>query len=211
MAFSDLLWESTHSTYEAILAHPFIQKLQEGTLTQAIFSYYLQQDALYLVDFARALTLAATKADNSSDFLQCLEFANGAITAEMTLHQHFFDQWGIVSTGEKSLSCLAYTQFLVATASQASFAEAMAALLPCFWIYREVGYHVRKNSVNNNPYQRWIDTYSDEVFHLGVEKAIALLNKSAEKVSEHELERMKVLFRMSTKLELSFWNDAYVS
>ena len=39
--------------------------------------------------------------------------------------------------------CLAYTQYLDRqVAATASLEEAVAAVLPCFWIYREVGLNI---------------------------------------------------------------------
>ena len=180
MKFTDLLWQSIQPIYQDILELAFIQELQQGRLAQNTFNYYLQQDALYLADFARALAIAGTKAPDSSAFLQCIIFASQTITAEMSLHRQFFEKFNIIPQQEKSLSCLAYTRFLLATASLDSFAETMAALLPCFWIYREVGHHLERNTVAANPYQSWIDSYAEPIFNAQVEKIISMTNKAAE-------------------------------
>jgi thiaminase/transcriptional activator TenA len=141
--------------------------------------------------------------------LECLAFATGAIKGEMILHQQFFKRFNIIPQSEKSLSCLAYTQFVLATAAQASFAESMAALLPCFWIYREVGLHLQKNLNASHPYRDWIESYASAEFNVAVEKAIAITDRAAEHVSERVLEKMQSLFMTSSKLEWEFWDEAY--
>jgi len=207
--FTDELWQHIQPIYQNILSHPFIQELCHGDLPRSTFSYYLQQDALYLNDFARALAMTATKADSRTHFLNCLEFAKGAVTAEHSLHQDFFEQFDVVATNEKSLSCLAYTQFLLATATQKSYSESLAALLPCFWIYREVGVYTQSHSVLGNDYQSWIDAYSGDDFNEGVQLAIEMTNEIAQGVSAGSRQKMLTAFAMSAQLELEFWDSAY--
>lgn len=209
MNFTDTLWQSITPVYEEILAHPFIIELSEGRLSHNIFAHYLEQDALYLADFARALAFTAIKAEDQQDFLTCIDFAKGAVTAEISLHQELFKQFNIEPKTKKSLSCLAYTQFLLASTQQGSFAEAMAACLPCFWIYREVGRHIQLLTHAQTPYATWIDTYSGAEFDASVDRAIALTNKAALHASDATLKKMQNLFHKSSQLEWAFWEGAY--
>jgi thiaminase/transcriptional activator TenA len=209
MKFTEELWQHTLPIYHEILQHPFIQGMIQGTLSQNVFSYYLQQDVLYLIDFARALALTAVKAPDTNSFMDCLNFAKGSALAEMSLHQEFLHRFSVTASTEKSISCLAYTQFLLFTATQESFAESMAALLPCFWIYREVGCYIKARAIPNNPYQLWIDTYAGVDFDTGVEKAIAIIDQASQQASLGTLKKMKSLFKTSTLLELDFWHSAY--
>lgn len=204
---SDRFWQNIQPVYEDILRHPFIQQLQQGDLPQTIFNYYLQQDALYLADYARVLAIAGTKTDDRDDFWLCLSFAKEAVSAEITLHKELLGTFN--QRSEKSLSCLAYTQFLLATAANATFAETLAALLPCFWIYREVGYFLKAHSAHANPYQLWIDNYSSREFNTSVEQAIAMLNRASLHASKKELKNMEHYFMTSARLELAFWDEAY--
>lgn len=205
MIFTDQLWQSIKPIYEEILAHNFIQELATGKLELNTFIHYLQQDALYLIDYSRALAATAVKARNNQHFLICLQFAEKAAHTEISLHYDFFKQYNIKPVTEKSLACLAYTQFLLATTTQQCFAQSMAALLPCFWIYREVGKYIKSIAAPNNPYQTWIDTYSGIEFDRAVEKAIAITNEAAEHVGKAIQSQMQELFIISSKLELAFW------
>jgi len=44
---------------EAILAHPFITGVGDGTLPVEKFKHYVRQDYLYLIDYSRVLALAS--------------------------------------------------------------------------------------------------------------------------------------------------------
>ncbi|MCF7828885.1 MAG: TenA family protein, partial [Candidatus Marinimicrobia bacterium] len=158
--FTDSLWAEIEDIYQSILEHPFITELTRGELDLEIFKFYLQQDALYLEDFSRALAITGARAEEPKELQQFIEFAQGAIVTERALHESYFEQYDVDATGPKSPSCFNYTNFLIATASTGSYPESVAALLPCFWIYREVGNYIYKQAVDDNPYQDWIDTYS---------------------------------------------------
>ena len=59
---------------------------------------------------------------------------------------------------------LAYTSYLLATARGGSYAEGVGAVLPCYWIYWEVGKELLRRGSPDPRYQRWIDIYSGEEF-----------------------------------------------
>lgn len=209
MKFTDQLWKEIEPIYEDILALPFIKELTEGTLSEEVFLFYLKQDTLYLADFSRALSLAGIRSENNEQARQFLSFATNAIDVERKLHGKYFEQLGADEQLEKSPSCFSYTNFLLATATTKNNAVAIASLLPCFWIYREVGLHIYKNTVPDNPYQEWINTYAGEQFNESVEKAIAITNRVANEEPESRREQMVQAFARSSQLEWQFWDSAY--
>ena len=91
MSFSKTVWAEITPIYKSIIEHPFNQELAQGTLAKEKFQFYMKQDSLYLVDFARALALAASKAQNPDDLVLLLDFSKGAIVAERGLHEFYFD------------------------------------------------------------------------------------------------------------------------
>src|SRR5215471_20539668 len=143
MAFTTELWHGITPIYEAILRHPFLRGLTDGSLPRETFQFYAVQDALYLRDFARALSLAAARAPEDEWIIMFDEHAAGALKVERALHESFFAGWGLtpaaVASTPMAPTNVAYTSYLLAVAHGSSFAEALAALLPCYWIYWEVG------------------------------------------------------------------------
>ena len=87
--------------------------------------------------------------------------------------------------------------------------EAVAGLLPCFWIYREVGNAIHAAAAADNPYRRWIDTYAGDDFSASVDRAIAITDDVAADASEASRTRMRDAYVTSTRLEWMFWESAY--
>jgi len=89
------------------------------------------------------------------------------------------------------------------------FEVVLAALLPCFWIYREVGKHIHARAISPNPYQAWIDTYAGEEFEMAVDAVIAVVDDVAKQASPRTLAAMHHAFIRATQLEWMFWDSAY--
>ena len=209
MGFSKSLWQQIEPLYQQILDLPFNQELTAGTLSEQRFAFYVKQDQMYLVDFSRALAMAGTRAPNAAALNAWLHFAGEAVAVEQELHEGFMRRFAAPDGLGKSPACLAYTQFLLATAALEEYPVMVVALLPCFWIYREVGTHIHARSAANNPYQDWIDTYAGEAFSASVDRAIALTDEAAEGASEAVRQRMTEAFVLSSRLEWMFWDSAY--
>ncbi|WP_151796868.1 thiaminase II [Acinetobacter soli] len=213
MSFTQLLWQKNTALYEQILNLPFNQELAAGTLAPEAFCHYVIQDAHYLLAYGRALAVAAAKAYDADDVMQFSEAAKIAIVVERSLHNDFMTAFNVSKETFEStpltLACHHYTSFLTATAWSESYPVVLAALLPCFWIYAEVGRAIVSRSVPNNPYQAWIDTYAGEEFHTAVRNVIATVDKVAARCDADTLEKMHAAYTMGAKLEWLFWDSAY--
>ena len=213
LPFSREAWDRNAATYEIIRTMPFNAELAAGTLSEARFKHYIVQDAHYLIGFGRALTLAAAKAPNPDRIVQFAKSAEGAIVVERALHGSFFTQYGITAEvfGRTPLSpaCDHYVAYLLATAYAEPYEVALGALLPCFWIYAEVGRDIHTRAKADNPYRAWIDTYAGEDFHAAVGAVIAATDEAARDVSPVLRGRMHAAFTRATQLEWIFWDSAY--
>lgn len=212
MRFTDGLWTHIAPIYQSILAHPFIQELTDGSLSRESFVFYMKQDALYLQDFSRALAMAGVRSPEIADMQAFFKFANDVVIVERALHEGYFKEFDVTLDVERAPACFAYTQFLIATASTGSYAEAVAALLPCFWIYRDVGNEIYRRAEGNlasNPYARWIETYSGDEFDAAVNRAIDITESVAQGATKAEQARMQRTFELSSRLEWMFWDSAY--
>lgn len=209
MKFTDSLWEKSLPVYEKIQLHPFNQELREGTLPVEKFKFYIYQDSLYLADFAKALALTGTRANGSQELLDFLQFAQNAILVERALHISYFNEYDIASEGGKAPGCFAYTNYLLATSAYGPYEVAVAALLPCFWIYKRIGDYIYANQMSPNPYQNWIDAYAGEDFAKSVEKALAICDSLAENASENTRAKMHEAYATATRLEYIFWDSSY--
>jgi thiaminase (transcriptional activator TenA) len=213
LGFSDDLWHASANLRAAIHVHPFNQELAAGTLPRVIFAHYMVQDSLYLRGYARVLSLAAAKAQRTEDILECAKAAEVAIIVERALHAGYLDQFGIsqeeVENAEATPACEAYVNFMLATAATDTFGVLVSAILPCFWLYHDVGTQISKNAVVDNFYQAWIDTYGDESFAAATLRMRAIVDVAGAAAGPGEQARMTSAFLRCAQYEWLFWESAY--
>lgn len=210
LSFTKTVCEGATPLYKKVIQHPFIVELSNGTLGTNRFINYIQQDALYLVDYAKVLSVIAAKSTCPKIIQQFLEFSKDAIKAERSLHEDYLKQFNVKPVSNKNLVCFAYTQFLLSAAYQYSVEEAIAAIAPCFWVYREVGNFIFNNHASiNNPYKVWIDTYASPEFSTSTDIVLDIMNDLANAASPKHQKSMERCFNQSTFLEYHFWDSCY--
>ena len=210
MKWTDKTWTQIEPIYQKIIEMPFIEELQRGTLPLEKFQFYMGQDSFYLENFARSLALVGARAHRVSHALDFIRFAEGAIVVEKALHDSYFQEFGLSQRGSIEPTTHHYINFLKSTSALDQVEVAMAAVLPCFWIYQEVGDSIYKNQLNeDNPYQKWIDTYAGKEFKELVIKAKNICDSVAENCTSQQQERMTQAFIEASKLEFMFWDSAY--
>lgn len=210
MKWSEQAWASISPIYNKILELPFIGDLMSGKLDRNKFIFYIQQDALYLSDYSKVLAAIASKLNDPQQSAAFLGFAGESMVVEKALHESFIHQIDKKDRIEASPSCLLYTSFLLRQLANAPTEVILASVLPCFWIYKEVGdYILAHQSRDNNPYQSWIDTYGGEDFGQSVITAIKICDSIAEKCTEEQQKAMTEAFVMCAKMEWLFWHSAY--
>lgn len=204
MSLTNELWQTTLPIYQQILDHPFNRELAEGRLSEDRFLFYMAQDSYYLVRASRSLARIASRLTSASLIQKFLNFSLQAVCAERELHDKFLPSAYSLEKVNPSPACLGYTHYLLATAATASFEEAVAAVLPCFWIYRELGSAIAKKCSKDNPYKKWIDTYSSAEFSDATNEAINVLDNLTENCSTDLLNKIKKAFETSAIFEWYF-------
>ncbi len=149
MTFSQSLRKEVDSIWEASFHHPFVKKLGEGTLDLASFRYYVLQDSYYLSHFARVQTLGAAKA---------LELETTARMAHTMLKIHMRRNYLYMRILQKKLgitqeekdtfipapTAYAYTSHMYRAAYEGHLGDVIAAILPCYWLYYEIGERLKE-------------------------------------------------------------------
>ena len=207
------LWAGITGIYDAILAHPFLAGLSDGSLPPASFAFYVVQDALYLRDYARALAAVASRAPDAAGAEMFARHAAGAISVERQLHESLLADLGIdpaaADSADPAPTTLAYTSYLLATARGGSYAEGVAVVLPCYWIYREVGRELQRRGSPDPRYQRWIDTYGGAEFDADVREVLAVADRLGPGLGAAERARAHRHFRATSRYEWMFWDMGY--
>jgi thiaminase (transcriptional activator TenA) len=212
-SFCTQVWERAAPLRAAVHAHPFNRELAAGTLPREAFARYMVQDTLYLQGYARVLALGAAKAPGADEVLEFAKAAEVAIVVERALHASYLGQFGIdpraAETATATPACEAYVNFMLATAATDSFGVLAAAVLPCFWLYQDVGTAIAGHSAKDNFYQAWIDTYSDQGFADATNRMKLIVDAAATAAGAPERERMERAFLRCAQHEWIFWDAAY--
>ncbi len=208
--FTADLWRRAEPIYEKIIEHPFLSGLSDGSLPEECFRHYVVQDALYLSQFARVLSLIGVRSGDDTTLAMFNEHSSGAVAVEQDLHEGFLSELGVsaddASRARPAPTTLAYTSYLLRTAALGSYPEALCAALPCYWIYREVGTRLAGSSSPVPRYDRWIQTYAGEEFGELVEAVLNLTDSLGERLSEEERFRAANSFETAARYEWIFWN-----
>lgn len=210
MGFTGALWQSIAPVYGSILRHPFLAGLTDGSLSRDSFRFYAIQDALYLREFARALSIAAARAPRDEWIIMLDEHAVGALRVERALHESFFREFGLapdeVAATPLAPTNAAYTSYLLAVAYGGPFHEALAALLPCYWVYWEVGKALERAGSPDPLYRRWIATYASEEFGDIVRAVLGAVDTLAGDLSGEARAAMRRHALTTTRYEWMFWD-----
>jgi thiaminase/transcriptional activator TenA len=208
MTFTERAWEASAEIRKAIDNHPFVVGLGEGTLDGERFGYYMRQDARYLADYGRSLALCGSQAADADEVLFWTASAVRAVAVERELHAAVVED---LTSVPKAPTCTAYTSYLAALGGAGSYPVLTAGLLPCFWIYLDVGSRLldQARDVDTHPYGRWITTYADPAFEESTRQAREIVDRAAESASTAEQARMLEAFLTCSRYEWMFWDAAW--
>ncbi|WP_257349915.1 thiaminase II [Pseudalkalibacillus decolorationis] len=213
MLFSQQIRKEADRIWEASFEHPFVKGIGDGTLPLEKFRYYVLQDSYYLSHFARVQALGAVKATDLKTTASMAAHAQGTSEAELSLHENFSKMLGITDDEKANFkpapTAYAYTSHMYRSAHNGHLGDIIAAILPCYWLYYEIGERLKASKPEEPIYQEWIAAYGGEWFRELVEEQINRLDEIAAKVTEEDRERMKQHFIISSQYELSFWEMAY--
>jgi thiaminase/transcriptional activator TenA len=211
--FHEELWSAVAPTFAQTMRHPFLLGLQDGSLPRRKFQFYLMQDALYLARFSQALQLLAGKAPNPAWAADFRRDAVEAIEVERQMHTSILSSYGIspqdMEAAVMAPTNRAYTNHLLHACRHLSFPEALAAMLPCYWIYWEAGKELKKRGSSDKTYQRWIDQYSGEEYGQTVGRVLSVMDAAATTATPAQRASAKRLFLQSARFEYQFWDMAW--
>lgn len=194
-----------------VLAHDFLQGLAAGTLPREAFGYFVIQDTLYLGEYARALALLATKAPSAAVGTLATH-AGSAVAVELGLHPQLLQRAGLdpalLHSTPKSPATTAYTSYLLSVCAQRPFHEGLAAVLPCYWIYQQVGAALAASGSSDPVYAQWIESYAAPDFARSVAEMLQIVDETARGLSPDRLADMAGHVETATRYEWMFWDAA---
>lgn len=207
------LWAEIAPIYDGIIAHPFIAGLADGSLPGDVFAGYVAQDVHYLRAYARALAIVAAKAPTLSATALFARHAAEVFDVELQLHGELLPALGLSASDLEAVpvspTTQAYTSYLLATAHAGGFADGLAAVLPCYWIYAEVGAALAERGSVDPRYQQWIDSYGGDEFAATVAEVLELADRTGPGLAATDEAAARGHFVTTSRYEWMFFDAAY--
>ncbi|WP_306005452.1 TenA family protein [Aquicoccus porphyridii] len=206
------LWRAEAPDWQAYTHHAFVEGLRTGDLPRARFLYYLRQDYIFLIHFARAWALAAAKAETLMEMQVASATVQALVHDEMPLHVQICADEGInaaaLEATEEGPANLAYTRYVLEAGYSGDFLDLMAALSPCVLGYGEIGVRLKGSG---GPYADWINTYAGADYQALCQDVGALIDGAlAHRLGSDwaglpRFARLSQRFNTATRLEVGFW------
>jgi thiaminase/transcriptional activator TenA len=216
MSFSRGLKEKAAKVWEDGYNHPFVQELGNGTLDKEKFKFYLLQDYLYLLQYAKVFATAVIKSDTEEYMANFSNTQHYILAGEMNVHRGYMKDFGIapqdVATAKSSLYNRSYTANMLSHGLTGGLAEVLAAVFPCAWTYADYGKRLKKqyaDKLDGNYYKYWIENYAGDEFSNSFEWFYGALDKLVANMSDEQRGKIEDIFISSVEFEYLFWDMAY--
>ena len=210
MSWTQEVWQKSLPIYERIIAHPFIKELADGTLAMEKFVRYIAQDEIYIKNYGEEMFLMAAMMPDKTMLELFRAFSKEGMEAEKAMHDLLIERFGIDTAVEPSEVTAGYMAHTRRHINSGSLAHAMAAMLPCMWIYNEVGLYIYNHRTTApNPYADWVATYASEDFTEGTRLILEFCDRIAEEATPEVRAEMNEAYLIAAEYEWAFWNWGY--
>ena len=209
-SWSENAWRVVQPLFKKICEHPFQSQMAEGTLSEDVFKIYLQQDSIYLSNYSKEMLMFADMVDDKDLKERFKIFAEDSMVAEKGLHQQLMSEFGIKGADPLPVT-VEYMNHTRQYLDKGDIFLSLASILPCMWIYNEVGHYVQKRAKGgkSNPFHSWIECYSSEMMDNGAPVMRELIDRLAEKETSKRKALMRSVFIRGCELEYEFWDQAF--
>ncbi|HKI97939.1 MAG TPA: thiaminase II [bacterium] len=214
MAFCDELMRVSQGIWALEKEHPFVRGMGDGSLDAERFRFYLEQDYLFLIEYAKVFALAATRAPELDTMAYFAQLCADTLNSEMALHRSYCAEFGIepaaLEAAEPAQTTVGYTGHLLQVAVRGGVAEICAAVLPCQWGYNEIARHLRERGLPPEPrYRKWIEMYASPEFEAYGRWLREQLEALAPRFTPAQVARLQRIFHTSSRWEYLFWEMAW--
>ncbi len=205
--FHEELIERARPVWDAMLAHPFLSAVADGSIPDERFAAWLRQDYLFVQEAVPFLALLVAKAPlaHRSPLVQ----ATLALEAELALFERMAREHGVALTGvEPAPTCHAYIQFLHATGYGRPYPEAFTVLYAAERAYLDSWSHVKRLQREPSRWQAFINNWTSDTFRRYVEWIGSELDALAAAATPAGRDELAALFVTTARYELRFWDMA---
>ena len=216
MTTTERLLAETKELWERYSEHPFVRGIADGSLDEEKFRYYMVQDYIYLIDYAKVFALGVAKARDAESMRLFAAYVHQILDGEMDIHKGYMQRLGIplkdAESAKPALDNRSYTAYMMRVAYDEGPAEIMAAILSCALSYE----HIARRMLETHPgadrhpfYGEWVRGYACEEYHEANQELIALTEKLTADCTEQQMKRLTEIFTVCSEYEMAFWDMAW--
>lgn len=216
MSFSRELKSKSAKVWEDGYNHPFVQELGAGKLAKEKFKFYLLQDYLYLLQYAKVFALATLKSDTEKLMINFTKIQYFTLTGEMNVHREYMQKFGItkeeIFSVEPALYSKTYTSNMLSHGLTGGLAEIIATVFPCALTYYDYAKRLKEQYVDKleaNFYKSWIENYASDKFASCFKFFYDTLDNLVSHMSCSQRKNIEKIFISSVEFEYLFWDMAY--
>ena len=215
MTFCDEIEVESAPQREAMMKHPFVLGIGDGSLSDDRFRHFMTQDYLYLIDYARILAMGTVKAPDLDTMSWFAGAVDHTLNTEMELHRTYCAGLGIsaaeLEATRHAPTTYSYTSYLLRVAQIGSFGELIAAIVPCIWGYWQVGEMLADMGEPQDApqYAEWIRMYAGDESRTVALQAREICDQTAENAGKTEIQAMREAYITCTRYERDFWQMAW--
>ena len=201
------VWEQLHE-------HPFLREMAAGTLPLEKFRFYVEQNLMYLPEYARAIAIGAARSGDVDELGRFAASLVNIVDTEIPQNRKLLElaiELGAEDAGgtlEMAPANVAYTSYLTSAAFQGGPLEVMTVIMPCAWSYGDIARRIGEPA-DHPVYSDWIAFFADAEYWEIVERMTDELEVLGTEAEPRTRERLRTLFTMGARLELGFWDMAY--
>lgn len=215
MLLTEELYQSTKEIWESYLTHPFVKGIGDGSLEKEKFRFYMIQDYLYLLEYAKVFAFGVIKSKDENLMRKFAGFVHGTLDGEMNIHKEYMQRLGItpeeIKNAKTSLANQSYTSYMLDVANSGDPLDILVAVLSCQWSYEVIGRHVAKaeGAMEHPLYGQWVQGYCSKEYERMTDEMIDYINMLGENISREKINYLKKIFVNCSRYEYQFWEMAY--
>ena len=203
-AASDHIWEKIYS-------HPFLQEVEQGTISDERLLHYFVQNVHYIDAAVRFTSEAAAKAPSMRSRDLCLylaQFGKEEAGRQREYVQQLADRLGHEADWEIAPTCHAYTRHLLTLAAYGGTLDLLVGLSPCQWTYDE--FATRLAPVVRHPITvAWLATFGSPEHNDLSRNYNETVDELMAGVTAERRAELEEIFRTGSRYEWMFWEMSY--
>ncbi len=216
MKTTERLLDCTEKIWNDYLKHPFVQGIADGSLDEEKFRYYMVQDYVYLIDYAKVFALGVAKSRDTETMRLFADYVHQILDGEMDIHKGYMKRLGIelsdAESAEPALDNRSYTSYMIRIAYEEGPEEIAVAILSCALSYEHIARRILKMNpeADRHPfYGEWVTGYANEAYHEANQDLIRLTERLTAHCTEQELRHLEEIFTVCSRYEMAFWDMAW--